>query len=98
MSVVGKVSELAPGEMKAVDVEGSPVALANVEGQIYAFSDICTHVGCTMHDGTLEGTVAVCPCHGSRFDVKTGDVVRGPARTPLKSYAVSVTGDDISVG
>ena len=96
-TAVGKAGDVAPGNMVLVDVGGEQVAVANVDGKFYGVSDICTHVGCSMHEGYLDGTTATCPCHGSQFDVTTGAVVRGPARDPLKSYAVEVVGDEIHI-
>src|SRR5262245_26299829 len=96
-TVVGRPGEIAPGEMKLVTVDGQAVGLANVEGKIYAFGDLCAHAGCNLSDGGLAGTVVLCPCHGSEFDVTNGSVVSGPARTPVKSYTVTVAGDEIQV-
>jgi nitrite reductase/ring-hydroxylating ferredoxin subunit len=59
------------------------IAVANVGGELHGFDDTCTHRGCSLAQGTLEGTVVTCPCHGSQFDVTTGAVVRGPATEPV---------------
>ena len=75
---------LAPGTMRAVEVDGARVAVANVGGRLVAFRDACTHRGCSLAEGALAGTVVTCSCHGSQFDVVTGAVVRGPARDPLQ--------------
>ena len=71
--------------------------IANVEGAFYALSDICTHRGCSLSEGELDGTTLECICHGSRFDVSTGDVVRGPAQQSVQAYAVRVQGDSLVV-
>jgi nitrite reductase/ring-hydroxylating ferredoxin subunit len=84
------------GEMKCLDVDGARVAVANVAGSLYGFSDTCTHRGCPLSEGTLSGTVITCPCHGSRFDIVSGDVVRGPARDPLDVYRVRIDGDELT--
>lgn len=59
------------------------IAVANVGGELRGFDDTCTHRGCSLAQGTLEGTVVTCPCHGSQFDVTSGAVVRGPATEPV---------------
>ena len=79
------------------DSGGYPIAVANVEGTFYAFSDICTHRRCSLSEGELDGTTLECICHGSRFDVSTGDVLRGPAERSVQTYTVRVQGDALVV-
>lgn len=98
MAVAGKVSDVAPGRLLVIDVEGEPVAVANVDGQLYAFSDTCTHRACPLSDGELSGTVVTCACHGGQFDVTNGKVVGGPPREPIPTYPVQVVGDEFRVG
>ncbi|QMU78614.1 Rieske (2Fe-2S) protein [Streptacidiphilus sp. PB12-B1b] len=64
-------------------------------GVFKAFSAICTHAGCTV-DGVTHGVIQ-CPCHGSQFDISTGDVVTGPATAPLPGRTLAVTGGKIVV-
>ena len=87
---IGQVSDIGEGEMKQVKVAGTRVAIANVAGTFYAFGDTCTHMGCSLSEGDLEETTVTCPCHGSMFDVTTGQVLRGPATKPEPSYMVEV--------
>ena len=87
---IGQASDLGEGEMKQVQVAGTKVAIANVAGRFYAFGDTCTHMGCSLSEGKLEETTVTCRCHGSRFDVTSGQVLRGPARNPEPSYKVEV--------
>ena len=79
---VTDAAAVAESELAAFDVGGVRVAVANVGGTLYAFGDTCTHLGCSLAEGDLDGTVATCPCHGSQFDVTTGSVLRGPAQEP----------------
>jgi Rieske Fe-S protein len=65
-------------------------------GVVRAFSAICTHQGCTVNE-VDRGEIA-CPCHGSRFDATTGDVVQGPATTGLRAVSVVVRGDQVFPG
>ena len=94
---VASAASVAAGEMKAFDVEGLEIAVANIDGDYYAFNDICTHRRCALSDGELDATTLTCICHGSRFDVSTGDVVRGPAERPLQVYPVTVVGDELQL-
>lgn len=81
---------LPDGGIVAYDVCETWVAIAEVEGEVYAIGDLCTHKGCSVAKGTLEGTTVTCPCHGSQFDVTTGAVLRGPATDALPSYNVKI--------
>jgi nitrite reductase/ring-hydroxylating ferredoxin subunit len=88
---VANVADVPPGEMLLVDVNGDEVALANVQGTIYAISDECTHMGGRLSQGLLEGTVITCPLHSGQFDVVTGEVVGEPPDEPLTCYRVQVS-------
>jgi nitrite reductase/ring-hydroxylating ferredoxin subunit len=91
------LDQLGSRELAAFDVSGTRIAIANVAGAFYAFGDTCTHQGCSLAEGDLEATIVTCPCHGSQFDVTTGDVVRGPAGEPVRSYPVRLEGDALRV-
>jgi nitrite reductase/ring-hydroxylating ferredoxin subunit len=94
---VTDLDQLGNRELAAFDVSGTRIAIANVDDAFYAFGDTCTHQGCSLADGSLEATVVTCPCHGSQFNVTTGDVVRGPAREPVRSYPVRLEGSALRV-
>jgi 3-phenylpropionate/trans-cinnamate dioxygenase ferredoxin component len=82
------LEELGDRELAAFEVGGKRIAIAKVGDGFYAFGDTCTHLSCSLSEGRLEGATVTCPCHGSEFDVTTGEVVRGPARDPVPSYPV----------
>lgn len=95
---VSKVSDVDDGELKKVMVGDEPVALFKVEGKFYATSNICTHEECHLDENHLmHGDVVECTCHGSQFDVKTGSNVLPPSAEPLKTYSVSVEGEDVYI-
>ena len=73
------------------------ITLANVAGTLFAIDDTCTHRGCSLGDGKLDGSTVQCACHGSRFDVTSGAVVRGPAEDPVRSYPVHVANGEVQV-
>ena len=98
MTFVGKVSDVAPGGLLAIDVEGKRVAVANVDGRFFAIGDSCTHRGCSLSEGELSGTVVMCPCHGGQFDLTDGEVVAGPPRESIPTYVVQVVGDEFRIG
>jgi len=87
---VADASELPAGAVKVVKVSGTEVMVANIEGTLYAIANKCTHVGGPLGKGRLNGSVIQCPLHGSKFDVKTGAVVSGPAQRPEPTFQVKV--------
>jgi nitrite reductase/ring-hydroxylating ferredoxin subunit len=89
-ATVTALDQLGDRELTAFDVSGTRIAVASVGDAFYAFGDTCTHRGCSLAEGALEATTVTCPCHGSQFDVTTGEVLRGPAREPVRSYPVRV--------
>ena len=94
---VAEVSVLNRNAMEGVRVDGSDVLVANLDGKIVALDNKCTHRGCRVSTGKLNGAIAECPCHGSEFDLLTGEVKQGPAIKPLKRYDVAIEGDKIMV-
>jgi nitrite reductase/ring-hydroxylating ferredoxin subunit len=87
--------DVATGRMHVFDVAGTKVNVVNVDGRLFAFDDTCTHAGCSLSKGTLHGTTVTCPCHGSKFDVTSGAVVRGPATRPVRSRVVQVEHEEL---
>jgi nitrite reductase/ring-hydroxylating ferredoxin subunit len=94
---VAKLNNIEDGELMAVEVEGEPICLAKVDGSIYAFTDNCTHISGPLNEGELDGEVLTCPWHGAQFNVRTGKVLRGPARQDIQTYSVEVEDDLILV-
>jgi nitrite reductase/ring-hydroxylating ferredoxin subunit len=94
---VAAAGDVPAGEMLIVEVEGEEIVLANVDGQIYAFGNECTHRGGPLGEGLLEGDEVECPFHQGRFNVKTGAVVQDPPTEPVPTYKVQVDGGDILV-
>lgn len=83
---VGSAGEVPEGEVTAFGVGERQVAVANVEGDLHAFDDTCTHMQCSLAEGELDGTIIECPCHGSQFDITSGEVVNGPATEPIDVF------------
>ena len=92
---VAHVSELGPGEARAVKVGGRGIALFRREEGWYAIDNTCPHRGCPLAEGEVEEFLVTCPCHGSQFDIRTGAVVMPPALAPVRPYRVVVQGEDV---
>ncbi len=106
---VAKVNDLEAGKMKMVNLDGHEYLIAKVEGKFYAADNRCPHMGASLAQGKLEGTIVTCPRHGSQFDLKDGSVVRWTTwpsallaidqvrsrKRPLPVYPVVVEGNKI---
>ena len=97
MVKVGYAKDVETNEMRVFDVTGTKVSIASALGHLHAFDDTCTHMGCSLAKGKLDGTTVTCPCHGSQFDVVSGAVLRGPAQQPVRSRLVQIDGEDLLV-
>ncbi|MDB5094572.1 MAG: ferredoxin subunit of nitrite reductase and ring-hydroxylating dioxygenase [Candidatus Eremiobacteraeota bacterium] len=94
---IAKRTDVPPGTAKRVEVDGVEVLLCNVDGELYAVEDVCTHDGGPLDQGVLEGCVIECPRHGATFDVRNGAALTLPAIEPLPTYRVRVEGDDVFI-
>jgi uncharacterized protein YbjT (DUF2867 family)/nitrite reductase/ring-hydroxylating ferredoxin subunit len=84
-----RISDVPPGSVLLV----GDVAVFNVEGGFCATQARCTHRQGPLSEGVMDGSTVTCPLHGAQFNVWTGAVLHGPAKDPLKTYAVTVDGD-----
>jgi Ferredoxin subunits of nitrite reductase and ring-hydroxylating dioxygenases len=94
---VGKLSSLRPGQMQYVNVDGLPIALANVEGTIYAFGDSCRHQGGSLSSGVLIEETVTCPWHGWTYNVRTGKSIVPPIGLRIPTYPVRIEDDTIYI-
>jgi nitrite reductase/ring-hydroxylating ferredoxin subunit len=94
---VAGLSDLPPGRMLYVDVDGLPIALANAGGVIYAFGDSCRHEGGPLSSGALIGETVTCPWHGWAYSIRTGKALVPPLPIRIPTYPVSLDGDSILI-
>ncbi len=92
-----KTDEIPPGQAKVVQINGKIVAIFNSDGKYYAVEKSCPHLGGSLNEGEVEGEVVTCPWHGSKFSLKTGEVLGEPAKRGIKSYKVMVEESKIKV-
>ncbi|MBI2889836.1 MAG: non-heme iron oxygenase ferredoxin subunit [Nitrospirae bacterium] len=92
------VADVPPGEVCRIEVEGSAIALFNVDGNFFALPDLCTHDEAPLSDGFLEGEEVECARHGARFHVPTGEVRGMPATQAVRTHPVEIRGEEIWIG
>lgn len=94
---VALLDELTDGALRRVEVEGMPLCLCRVGGEVFALKDECSHQRYPLSDGELEGYVLTCSAHGARFDVRSGRVLRPPAFKPVRTYPVRLRDGRVEV-
>ena len=91
-----QVDEVKEGEILALNIEDTPLALTRVMGKIVAFGDVCTHDDGPLAEGNIDGECVVCPRHGARFNLFTGKPTF-PAPYPIPIYETTIEGDEVFV-
>ena len=89
--------DLAAGDIMGVVIAGHEIALYDLDGQLFATDDVCTHAYAKLSDGWLDRGEIECPLHAGRFDVKTGKATAPPCTDDLKTYRIRLVGDEIQV-
>jgi 3-phenylpropionate/trans-cinnamate dioxygenase ferredoxin subunit len=95
---VASVGEIAEGERLIFGIGELPVALFKLDGQYYALADLCSHDDGPVAEGELEELEIICPRHGARFNLESGEALTLPAVVDIPAYPVRVVGDDIQIG
>jgi nitrite reductase/ring-hydroxylating ferredoxin subunit/uncharacterized membrane protein len=85
------------GRPVRVVIDDTPVLLLNQDANIYAIHDRCSHRGCSLSDGKIEGDEVVCACHGSRFSLRDGSVRHGPATASQPAFQTRVEDGRIEI-
>ena len=95
-----RLAELEVGLPFAVTLpDGQRICLVRDDGRVYAVADRCPHRDFALSGGDMVGPcVLECPWHGARFDIRTGQVLHGPATDRLPTYSVRVVGEEVFVG
>ncbi len=93
--LVCSLRELPPGSIKRFTVQGSVVAIANLNNRLYAFDDMCPHAGGSLSEGFIDNDCVVCPLHGWRFHIETGKNPVFPAE--IRTHRVYAEGDKVYV-
>jgi 3-phenylpropionate/trans-cinnamate dioxygenase ferredoxin subunit len=94
---VAALADCPVGQLKSVPAGSEQLVLANLDGNVYALVDRCSHEEYPLSDGDLEDTDLVCMYHGARFDVRTGKNKALPAIRPVRSFPVEIREGDVYV-
>ncbi|WP_370279484.1 Rieske (2Fe-2S) protein [Pontibacterium sp.] len=90
------LDELPPNERKVISTQsGLKLLLVNIDGEILAVEDLCPHDNGQLHEGPIEGTDIICPRHGARFCLRTGEVLAPPATEDIDNFPTRINGDRI---
>ena len=93
---VASLNEIAIGKKLIVMYDDEDVGLVNLDGEIYAISDVCPHDDGPLMEGEIAGDCIVCPRHGAQFNLKTGEYTM-PSFAPAPRYQVKIEGEDILI-
>lgn len=94
---VGSPSDFPEGEVRVTQCGARSLAVSNVDGELYAIDNLCTHDGGPLGEGRLRNGRVICPRHGAAFDARTGKVLSLPAVRSVAAYPVTVDGDDVTI-
>ena len=101
---IATTNEISNGEMKSFVIKDKEILIVNVHGEFFAIDNRCSHMGGNLSEGTLEDDIIICPRHGSRFNVRNGEVVMGPKilifkldTKNLRVYEIEVREKDIMI-
>lgn len=94
---VANMHDLTEASKLCIEVENRFVVLVKIGQEVFCLDDVCTHDGGTFGEGPIEDHCLVCPRHGAKFDVRTGEARAMPATEPTVVHDVQVDGDKILV-
>lgn len=94
---VAKTSDVTEGEVIGVEIEGTPIAIYNLDGEFFATHNVCTHAFALLSDGYVDDGKIECPLHQGIFDIRSGKAEEGPVDEDLQTFPVKVEGDALLV-
>jgi 3-phenylpropionate/trans-cinnamate dioxygenase ferredoxin subunit len=95
---IGAASDIAAGDYASVEIDGTFVAVYNIDGEFFAIDDVCTHDGGGLAGGQIDDHQVICPRHGARFCLRTGRALTPPAYEAVRSYATRIVNGIVEVG
>jgi 3-phenylpropionate/trans-cinnamate dioxygenase ferredoxin subunit len=94
---VFSVDDVENGQHRVVDIDDTEVVIFKVDNDFFAIENVCSHDGGEIGSGALENGEIICPRHGARFCIKTGDVKSPPAYEGVESYAVRIENNIVQI-
>ncbi len=94
---VAPETELAAGMRRVVQTEVGPIAVFNLDGEMYAIADLCSHDGGELASGKCEGDQIICPRHGARFCIRDGRALTPPAFEDIETFPLRIEAGVIQV-
>jgi len=94
---VSKFVELSPGERLSIKVSGQPIVIFNIDGGVFAIDDACTHDDGPLGDWEVEDDQIICPRQGTRFDIRSGEVLSLPEVSDVPTYPPRVVDGVIGI-
>ncbi len=94
---LANVAEVSSGSAVAREFDGHAVLICNSQGRFFAIENRCSHADAELACGVIRNGWIACPAHGARFDLESGEALTGPARNPIRTFALRVVGDVIEV-
>ncbi len=94
---VARVDDFPPGTVRTVDIDGTPIAVFNLNGRYHAIEDQCSHEAETLSGGEIAGDEIICPRHNARFSILTGEALSPPAYEPVATFPVQVKDGSVMV-
>lgn len=91
------LSQMVDGKPVKLEKSGETICVTRVGSEVFAFSDTCTHSEASLSEGDVLDNKIECWLHGAEFDLRTGEAVTLPATEALKTYAVRVDGDSVTI-
>jgi 3-phenylpropionate/trans-cinnamate dioxygenase ferredoxin component len=88
----GPSADLGDGQTVSISVGRRTIAVARSGAEFFAIEDVCTHDGAELAGGAIEGTEIICPRHGARFCLRTGEALSPPAYEPVRVFETKVEG------
>ncbi len=94
---VAKVEAISIGHPVHIEIDGTAIAVFKLEQDFYAIEDVCTHDGGTLTGGCVENDQIICPRHGARFSIRTGEALTAPAYEPTATFPVRIKNGMVQV-
>jgi len=94
---VARVEAISIGEPAHIEVDGTGIAVFKLDQSFYAIEDVCTHDGGKLTGGCIENDQIICPRHGARFSIKTGEALTAPAYEPAAIFPVRIANGMVQV-